>query len=231
MKLTFLSRRIGNTMYVMAEWRQNLAVDSFVIISHSFLVLFVSIILIICLFTSALCLKLFVYRVFDRDIPIVDYSAAILWFIFFTLTDSGFLQISLINLLGWNWKYSIFELNFRRLYQRKNYTKIFRIITTNQVNTEGYQTTKKSHTSSKPQEMDNVSIGVMNQTLLQIFRERFTESLMYCFWSVNDRTTVNNQSSYWPACSIAVRDPNACLFYESEIKLILNHYVHLREDA
>lgn len=96
---------------------------------------------------------------------------------------------------------------------------------------ERCQTTEKSYTSCTPQKMDSVSIGVINQTLLQIFRERFTESLMYCFWSVDDRTIVNNQSFYWSACSIAVRDPNVGLFCESEVKLLLNHYVHLREDA
>lgn len=117
------------------------------------------------------------------------------------------------------------------LISKKKSNKIFSIITTNQMNMEGYRTTKKSYTSNTSRKMGSVSIGVMNQTLLQIFRERFTESVMYCFWSVDDRTTVNNQSCYWPACLIAVRDPNVCLFYESEIKLILNHYVHLREDA
>lgn len=96
---------------------------------------------------------------------------------------------------------------------------------------EGYQTTKKSYTSNSPQKMDSVSIDVMNQTLLQIFRGRFTESLKYCFWLTDDRTTVNNQSFYWPACSVAVRDQNLGLFCESEVKLLLNQYVHRREEA
>jgi hypothetical protein len=42
---------------------------------------------------------------------------------------------------------------------------------------------------------------------------------------------VNNQSFYWPACSVVINDLYVGLFCESKVKLLLNHCARRGDDA